>query len=145
MCRNALSVCWPGRQKHRDRYSERAGRAVEGVPCRLLLDTPRRHCTAMPPGGSYQTSQICLKPHKTIGPNGFPFDRLMTPTSSLSPTELAVTYLLRHNFNVTAFSCSQFTLFSLVALLPRNRLVLWNMTLHMVITLAEREEERSKT
>ena len=99
----------------------------------------------MPPGISCNSLQIWLKPTKSLGPNGFPFDRLMTPTSSLSPTELSVTYLLRHNFNVTAFSCSQFTLFSLVALLPRNRLVLWNMTLHMVITLAEREEERSKT
>ena len=51
---------------------------------RLLFDyyrkKPRRHCTAMPPGFSYQTLQIYLKPTKPLGPNGFSFDRLMTPT-----------------------------------------------------------------
>ena len=34
----------------------------------------------MPPGIFYQTSQICPKPTKPLAPNGFPFDRLMTPT-----------------------------------------------------------------
>lgn len=42
----------------------------------------------MPLGFSYQTSQFWLKPIKPLAPNGFPFDRLMTPTTILSPTKL---------------------------------------------------------
>ena len=65
---------------------------IEGVPFRLLFDyyqnNPRKHWAAMPPGFSYQTSQICPNPTKPLACNGFPFDRLMTPTSSLNPTEL---------------------------------------------------------
>lgn len=41
----------------------------------------------MPPGIFYQTSQICPKPTKPLAPNGFPFDRLMTPTFQASPVE----------------------------------------------------------
>lgn len=41
----------------------------------------------MPPGIFYQTSQICPKPTKPLAPNGFPFDRLMTPTFQAIPVE----------------------------------------------------------
>lgn len=59
---------------------------------RLLFDyyrrNPRRHCDAMPPGVSYQTSQIWPKPTKPLEPNGFPFACLMPPITILSPTKL---------------------------------------------------------
>ena len=42
----------------------------------------------MPPGIFYQTSQICPKPTKPLAPNGFPFDRLMTPTFQVVPVEI---------------------------------------------------------
>ena len=42
----------------------------------------------MPPGISYQTLQICPNPTKPLGPKGFLFDRLMTPTTILNPTKL---------------------------------------------------------
>ena len=42
----------------------------------------------MPPGIFYQTSQICPKPTKPLAPNGFPFDRLMTPTFLVVPVEM---------------------------------------------------------
>lgn len=34
----------------------------------------------MPPGIFCNSIKICLKPTKLLAPNGFPFDRLMTPT-----------------------------------------------------------------
>lgn len=34
----------------------------------------------MPPGILCNSIKICLKPTKLLAPNGFPFDRLMTPT-----------------------------------------------------------------
>ena len=42
----------------------------------------------MPPGILYNSLEIYPKPTKPLGPNGFLFDRLMTPTSSLNPTKL---------------------------------------------------------
>ena len=42
----------------------------------------------MPPGISCNSLQICPKSTKSLGPNGFPFDRLMTLTTILSPTKL---------------------------------------------------------
>lgn len=42
----------------------------------------------MPPGIFYQTSQIWTKPTRSLGSNGFPFDRLMTLPTILSPTKL---------------------------------------------------------
>ena len=34
----------------------------------------------MPPGTFCNSPPICQKPTKPLGHNGFPFDRLMTPT-----------------------------------------------------------------
>ena len=42
----------------------------------------------MPPGIFCNSLKICQKPTKPLGPNGFPFGRLMTPTTILSPTKL---------------------------------------------------------
>ena len=42
----------------------------------------------MPPGISCNSPKVCPNPTKPLGPNGFPFDRLMTPTTILSPTKL---------------------------------------------------------
>lgn len=42
----------------------------------------------MPPGIFCNFPEICPKPTKPLGTNGFPFDRLMTPTFILSPTKL---------------------------------------------------------
>ena len=62
------------------------------VPRRLLFDyyckNSRRHCVTIPPGIFCDSPQIWLKPTKPLGPNGFPVNCLMTPTSSLNPTEL---------------------------------------------------------
>lgn len=68
----------------------------------------------------------------------------MTPTSSLSPTELSVSYLLRHNFNVTAFRTPSSRFSALPHLLPWDCLVLQNVMLYLVITLAKHETGKSK-
>ena len=41
----------------------------------------------MPPGIFCNSLQIWPKLTKLLGPNGFPFDRLMTPTTILTPTK----------------------------------------------------------
>ena len=41
---------------------------------------PQRHCGAMSPWIFCNSSQIWSKLTKPLGHNGFPFDRLMTPT-----------------------------------------------------------------
>ena len=41
----------------------------------------------MPPGIFFNSLKICQKPTKPLCLNGFPFDRLMTPTFQAGPVE----------------------------------------------------------